>query len=211
MDQFTKLNLNGVEKYVSAIYDGSGNDIGATYETIQNVSVKEQELSERITSTNNALEALTERVVATEKFSEVIETNTTNITNNANSIQELENTDITFQESLNTLAIQVNENKTGVTDNKASIGTLSNSLLGLNTKISNLEAIVNDETSGINTLNTQVDQNIADIATLNTKATQLETSLSSKVSQETFDLLLARVVALEEALATNHPSEETTE
>jgi hypothetical protein len=33
MDKFTKLNLNGVDKFVSAIYDGSGNEIVSTYET----------------------------------------------------------------------------------------------------------------------------------------------------------------------------------
>jgi hypothetical protein len=32
-EKFTKLNLNGVDKFVSAIYDGSGNEIVSTYET----------------------------------------------------------------------------------------------------------------------------------------------------------------------------------
>jgi len=49
-NKFTKLNLNGVEKYVSAVYDGSGNDIIATYETKTDATSKETNLSSRITT-----------------------------------------------------------------------------------------------------------------------------------------------------------------
>ena len=39
MDKFTRLNLNGEVKWVSAIYDGSGNEIDATYETIETTPI----------------------------------------------------------------------------------------------------------------------------------------------------------------------------
>lgn len=205
-DKFTKLNLNGVEKYVSAIYDGSGNDITATYETKIDATSKETALSGRITTVSEALEALTGRVTITEGFATEIENNKNNIQTNLESINALKEVDKTFQESLNTLTIQVNENKTNISDAKNTIGTLSNSFLGLNSKVSTLEAVINDEASGINALNTQADQNTADIATVNGKVTELQTQIGSKVSQEVFEALLARVEALEQALATNHPS-----
>ena len=68
MSIFTKLSMNGEVREVAALYDGSGNDIAATYETIANVSTKEQALSGRITSVSEALTALTERVAAAEAF-----------------------------------------------------------------------------------------------------------------------------------------------
>ena len=94
-DKFTKLNLNGVEKYVSAIYDGSGNDITATYETKTDATSKETALSGRITTVSEALEALTGRVTATEGFAAEIETNKTDIQTNSESINELKSADET--------------------------------------------------------------------------------------------------------------------
>ena len=99
-DKFTKLNLNGVEKYVSAIYDGSGNDITATYETKTDATSKETALSGRITTVSEALEALTGRVTDTEGFATEIESNKTNIQANLESINALKEVDETFQESL---------------------------------------------------------------------------------------------------------------
>jgi hypothetical protein len=52
-------------------------------------------------------------------------------------------------------------------------------------------------------LNKQADKNTADIATANQAISLLQ---SGKVSTETFEALVARVVALEEALAANHPT-----
>lgn len=181
-DKFTKLNLNGVEKYVSAIYDGSGNDIIATYETKTDATSKETALSGRITTVSEALDSLTERVTATEGFATEIESNKNNIQTNLESINGLKAADEAFQSSLDTLTIKVGENTSAITEIRGNVGTLSSSLLSLNTKVGTLEAIVNDEASGINALNTQADKNTADIADL-----------------------LARIVALEEALAAQAP------
>lgn len=213
-DKFTQLNLNGVEKYVSAIYDGSGNDIEATYETIKNVATKESDLSERINTTNETLETLTNRVAATEAFANSISQNANDIKTNADSINALEQADETFQESLDSLTIKVGTNTTDISNLNSTIGTLSTSFLNLNTKVGTLEAIVNDEASGINALNTQADENTSNIAKnsenitkLNSDLEVLNASISDKISTTIFEGLVARVVALEEALAANHPVE----
>ena len=84
MDKFTRLNLNGEVKWVSAIYDGSGNEIDTTYETIENASAKKSDLLARIDSTNNLLSALTTRVEATEAFATSIGKNQEDIQTNLN-------------------------------------------------------------------------------------------------------------------------------
>ena len=202
-DKFTKLNLNGVEKHVSAIYDGSGNDIAATYETKLDATSKESALNGLITTANQAITALTERVVTTEGFSTSIQKNAQDIQTNLASIQALQQADTTFQSTLDTLTIKVGENTTAVAEVKSTTGTLSSSFLGLNTQVGKLEAIIEDEASGIDALNTQADQNTADIATANQAIGLLQ---SGKVSTETFEALVARVAALEEALAANYPT-----
>lgn len=181
-DKFIKLNLNGVEKYVSAVYDGSGNDIISTYETKTDATSKEIALSGHITTVSETLAALTERVTTTEGFATEIESNKTNIQTNLESINSLKDADEAFQNSLDTLTIKVGENTSTITEIRGNVETLSNSLLSLNTKVGTLEAIVNDEASGINALNTQADKNTADIADL-----------------------LARIVALEEVITTQAP------
>jgi septal ring factor EnvC (AmiA/AmiB activator) len=105
MDKFTILNLNGEAKYVAAIYDGSGNEIVTTYETIENVSANKAELLAEINTTNQLVETLTTRVVATEAFATSIETNAKDIQTHLSSIKALENKDSELQESLNTLTI----------------------------------------------------------------------------------------------------------
>lgn len=202
-DKFTKLNLNGVEKHVSAIYDGSGNDIAATYETKLDATSKESALNGLITTANQAIEALTARVVTTEGFSDSIQKNAQDIQINLTAIQTLQQADTTFQQTLDSLTIKVGENTTAVTELKSTTGTLSSSFLGLNTQVGKLEAIIEDEASGIDALNEQADKNTADIATANQAIGLLQ---SGKVSTETFEALVARVVALEEALAANHPT-----
>lgn len=208
-DKFTKLNLNGVEKHVSAIYDGSGNDIAATYETKLDATSKESALNGLITTANQAITALTDRVVITEGFSASIQKNAQDIQTNLTAIQALQQADTTFQSTLDSLTIKVGENTTAVTELKGTTGTLSSSFLGLNTQVGKIEAIIEDEASGIDALNEQADKNTADIATANQAINLLQ---SGKVSTETFEALVARVVALEEALVANHPTvEEPTE
>ena len=90
-NQFTKLNLNGVEKYVSAIYDGSGNNITSTYETKTDATSKENTLSERITTVSEALETLKRRVTATEEFNTKIESAYTKIQQLGQQIEKLKN------------------------------------------------------------------------------------------------------------------------
>lgn len=203
-DKFTKLNLNGVEKQVAAIYDGSGNDIVNTYETKLDATSKKDALNGLITTANEAIEALTTRVTATEGFSSSIQKNAQDIQTNLTAIQALQQVDTTFQQTLDTLTIKVGENSTAITELKGTTGTLSSSLLGLNNSVGTLDAIINNSDSGINALNIQADQNTADIAKANQDISVLQ---SGKVSTETFEALLARVVALEEALATNHPTD----
>lgn len=202
-DKFTKLNLNGVEKQVAAIYDGSGNDIVNTYETKIDATSKKDALNSLITTANEAIEALTARVVITEGFSASIQKNTQDIQTNLTAIQALQQANTTFQSTVDSLTIKVGENTTAVTELKSTTGTLSSSFLGLNTQVGKLEAIIEDEASGIDALNEQADKNTADIATANQAIGLLQ---SGKVSTETFEALVARVVALEEALAANHPT-----
>lgn len=178
MDKFTRLNLNGEVKWVSAIYDGSGNEIDATYETIENVSTKESNLLARIDSTNNLVAALTTRVEATEAFATSIEKNQEDIQTNLNSINALVTKDSELQESLNTLTIGLQNITTDVTILKENIKTINDSLATINSKIGSLEAITGDEASGINALNNQADENTANIATLEARIAALETKLA---------------------------------
>lgn len=180
MDKFTRLNLNGEVKWVSAIYDGSGNEIDATYETIENVSAKESDLLARIDSTNQLVAALTTRVEATEAFSESIEKNKEDISTNLNSINALVTKDSELQESLNTLTIGLQEVTTDITTLKENVKTINDSLAIINSKIGSLEAITGDEASGINALNTQADENTANIATLEARIVALETKLAGQ-------------------------------
>ena len=203
-NKFTKLNLNGVEKQVAAIYDGSGNDIAATYETKSDATSKETDIKALITTASQAIEALTSRVTTTEGFSSSIQKNADDIQTNSTAIQALQQADATFQGTLDTLTIKVGENTTAIAGLKTSIGNTSNSLLGLNTQIGKLEALIEDEASGISALNTQADKNTDDIALVNQAIGVLQTG---KVATDTFEALVARVAALEEALAKNHPTD----
>lgn len=211
MDKFTKINLNGVEKFVSAIYDGSGNNITETYETIQHVSEKETELSDRITAVSEALASLTTRVAATEEYPTTIVKNTEGIAANSDAIKNLQDKDLTLTQSLDTLTIKVGENSASITTLQTSSGSLSTSVVSLSNKVETLTALVNDEATGIDALNNQADQNTAAIATkvsqqtYNEKVAELTNAISGKANKTAFDALLARVVALEEALAANHP------
>ena len=182
-NKFTKLNLNGVEKQVAAIYDGSGNDIAATYETKSDATSKETDIKALITTASQAIEALTSRVTTTEGFSSSIQKNTEDIQTNSTAIQALQQADATFQGTLDTLTIKVGENTTAIADLKTSIGNTSNSLLGLNTQIGKLEALIEDEASGINALNTQADENTANIAALEARIAALETKLAGQSSE----------------------------
>lgn len=180
MDKFTRLNLNGEVKWVSAIYDGSGNEIDATYETIENVSAKESDLLARIDSTNQLVATLTTRVEATEAFAESIEKNKEDIQTNLNSINALVTKDSELQESLNTLTIGLQEVTTDITTLKENVKTINDSLAIINSKIGSLEAITGDEASGINALNTQADENTANIAALEARIAALETKLAEQ-------------------------------
>lgn len=176
MDKFTRLNLNGEVKWVSAIYDGSGNEIDATYETIENVSTKESNLLARIGSTNDLVDALTTRVEATEAFATSIEKNQEDIQTNLNSINALVTKDSKLQESLNTLTIELSNISTDVATLKNDVQTINDSLATIKSKIGSLEAITGDEASGINALNNQADENTANIAALEARIAALETN-----------------------------------
>lgn len=192
MSIFTKLSVNGEVRDVASFYDGSGNNIAETYETISNVSTKESALNDKITTVSEALEALTKRVETTEAFDTRITKNAEDIKTNADAIGLLQEVDNGYRTELDSLTIKVGELTTSVGNANSSLGTLSLSMMTNSTKIGALEAAINDEAQGLAALNTQADQNTADIAT--------------KVSQESFNALAARVQALEEALAANHPS-----
>lgn len=211
MNQFTKLNLNGVDHFVAALYDGSGNEIVNTYETKATVSSKEESILEQINTLNTSITDLTGRVETTEEYATDIEQNKEDIQTNTTAITELRTADETFQGALDSLTIKVGENTAGISNVNSTVGSISTSILTLNNDVSTLKAIVNDEASGINALNTQADQNTADIAVINTNITRIDTALSNTVPIETYEALLARVVALEEAVASYHPSEESTE
>lgn len=174
MDKFTKLILNGIEKFVSAIYDGSGNDIEATYETKTDASTKESGLSDRIDTVSQNLEALTERVTTTEAFEDNITTNATNIQANAEAITALQTKDGELQTAIDTLVIKTSEAETEVSGISKTVGTISTTVLGLNSSISEIQAVINDEASGLDALNEQADKNTADIATLLARVEALE-------------------------------------
>jgi chromosome segregation ATPase len=166
MEKFTKLSVNGVIKQVAAVYDGSDNDIVATYETKTDATTKETTLGGRITTVSEALEALTERVVATEGFNTAIQQNTENIKTNTDDIANLKLADTATTEALNALTIKVGENTTNVSTVSTSLGSLSLTVLGNSNKIGNIEAIINDEAQGITALNNQVDDLLRRIAIL---------------------------------------------
>ena len=180
MDKFTRLNLNGEVKWVSAIYDGSGNEIDTTYETIENASAKKSDLLARIDSANNLLSALTTRVEATETFATSIGKNQEDIQTNLNSINALVAKDSELQESLNTLTIGLQGITTDVTTLEENVKTINDSLATINSKRGSLEAITGDGASGINALNNQADENTANIAALEARIAALETKLAGQ-------------------------------
>jgi hypothetical protein len=67
-DKFSRINLNGEVKFVSAIFDGSGNEIEATYETKSNVSSKAFELNTLITANSTDITSLKDRMTAVETY-----------------------------------------------------------------------------------------------------------------------------------------------
>lgn len=203
MDKFTKLNINGEERYVSSIYDGSGNNIEETYETIVNSNNKKSELSGMITTANEALNALTQRVVATEAFDSRITTNTSDIKTNTTAITELKQVDASFREELDALTIKVGTNSKSLETLDDDLSTINRTVSRNSNSIEDINAIINDEAQGINALNTQADTNTAEIAKVSQELTTLKTSV---VSLETFNSLVVRVEALEKALAENHPT-----
>ena len=166
MDKFTKLNLNGVDKFVSAIYDGSGNEIVSTYETKTDSTSKQEAINQSINTTNTNLSALEARVVETEKYKTTIDSNTSNIQKNEAAITALQATDTKFGEDLDALVIRVGEDETLINTNKTNIGNVQTLTIGLQTDVNLLKASVNDEAMGLVALNAQADKNTADIATL---------------------------------------------
>lgn len=204
MDKFTKLNLNGVDKFVSAIYDGSGNEIVSTYETKTDSTSKQEAINQSIGATNANLSALEARVVETEKYKTTIDSNTSNIQKNEAAITALQAADTKFREDLDALVIKLGEDETLISTNKTNIGNLQTLTIGLQTDVTLLKAQINDSASGLNAVNTQADENTAAIAAL-------QTSLGDTVSKATYESLLARVIVLEEAMAKYHPEEQPTE
>lgn len=204
MDKFTKLNLNGVDKFVSAIYDGSGNEIVSTYETKTDSTSKQEAINQSIGATNANLSALEARVVETEKYKTTIDSNTSNIQKNKAAITALQAADVKLGEDLDALVIKVGEDETLINTNKTNIGNLQTLTIGLQTDVTLLKAQINDSASGLNAVNTQADENTAAIAAL-------QTSLGDTVSKATYESLLARVIVLEEAMAKYHPEEQPTE
>lgn len=204
MDKFTKLNLNGVDKFVSAIYDGSGNEIVSTYETKTDSTSKQEAINQSIGATNTNLSALEARVVETEKYKTTIDSNTSNIQKNEAAITALQAADTKFGEDLNALVIKLGEDETLINTNKTNIGNVQTLTIGLQTDVNLLKASVNDEAMGLVALNAQADENTAAIATL-------QTSLGDTVSKAAYESLLARVIVLEEAMAKYHPEEQPTE
>ena len=161
MNTFTKLSVNGVEKFVSAVYDGSGNIIVDTYETISNVSAKETALSDRITEATTAHNALVERVVATEAFDARITKNTSDISSNAEAIAALQGVDTAYRTELDNLTIKTGANAEAIEAVDGDVSSLSKTVNRVSNQVSDLEAIVKDEAQGINALNTQADANTA--------------------------------------------------
>lgn len=177
MNTFTKLVVNGVERYAAAFYDGSGNDIATTYETIAKVSEKEQALAERITTVNEALVALTTRVGATEAFDARITKNAEDINTNKEAIVALQGTDSEYREELNTLTIKIGTNTDNITTLDDDLNTLSKTVTRLSNDVGDLEAIITDEATGIDALNeTKADKNSVNLSieNLSTRLSSLE-------------------------------------
>ena len=166
MSIFTKLSVNGEVREVAALYDGSGNSIAATYETIANVSAKEQALSGRITSVSEALTALTERVAATEAFDTRIIKNATDISTNAAAIAALQEVDAAYRTELDSLIINIGTNTENIKTIDGDVSALSKTVNRVSNSINDLDALVNDEAQGITALNNQVDDLLRRIAIL---------------------------------------------
>lgn len=175
MNTFTKLVVNGEERYAAAFYDGSGNDIATTYETIAKVSEKEQALAGRITTVNEALVALTGRVAATEAFDARITKNAEDINTNKEAIATLQGTDSNYREELNTLTIKIGTNTDNITTLDDDLNTLSKTVTRLSNDVGDLEAIITDEATGIDALN----ETKADKTSVNLSVENLSTRLSS--------------------------------
>lgn len=203
MDKFTKLNLNGVDKFVSAIYDGSGNEIVSTYETKTDSTSKQEAINQSINTTNENLNALEARVVETEKYKTTIDTNTSNIQKNETDITALRQADVKFGEDLDALVLQVVTDETLINTNKTNIGNLQTVTIGLKTDVTLLKAQINDSATGLNAVNEQADQNTSDITSVQGQVTALETYCKAQ-----YEALLARVTALETAMASYHSEEE---
>ncbi len=202
MSIFTKLSVNGEVREVAALYDGSGNDIAATYETIANVSAKEQALSESVTSVNEDLTALTTRVAATEAFDTRINKNAEDIATSSAAITALQGVDAGYRTELDALTIKVGEATTSATNANNSLGNLSISIMTNSNKIATLEALVNDEAQGIDALNTQVDKNTADIAKAVEDLGKAQADLNKKVTTDVFTPVSTKVSELDTAVST---------
>lgn len=193
MNKFTKLSINGEERFVSSIYDGSGNEIETTYETVSNVSSKEQALSGRIDTLSGSLDSLGNRVTNTEAFNTRISKNAEDIAANSTAISALQGVDASYRAELDSLTIKVGEATTSANNATNSLAGLSLSLMNNGNRISALEAFVNDEAQGINALNAQADKNTADIAKITGDLTAVQTALDDKVSTALFTPVSAQV------------------
>ena len=200
MSTFTKLSINGEVREVAALYDGSGNDITKTYETITKVSEKETILSGRITSVQEALDALTTRVTATEAFDARITKNAEDIAGNAASIIALQNIDTGYRTELDSLIIGVNENKNAVEELDDYISGLNKTLTKLSNNFDEVQALVEDEAQGINALNTQADQNTENIAILSENLNRLQGEVNNKLSTSDFTPVQSKVSELESTI-----------
>lgn len=184
MDKFTKLILNGIEKFIAAIYDGNGNQIDTTYETIQNVATKEGALSQRIDTTNQNLTALTGRVAATEAFKTSIDTNASSISAQSLEIKALKGVDAGLQEDIDTLTIAVGENADKITSALTNASAASASVLLLNGEVATLKGVVNDSATGVNALNnTKADKTT--VEALSNKVTTLESEKDAYKAADT--------------------------
>lgn len=213
MSTFTKLSINGEVREVAALYDGSGNDITQTYETIINVTEKETALSGRITSVQEALDALTVRVTTTEAFDSRINKNAQDIAGHTEDITALQDVDAGYRTELDSLTIKVSEATTVANSANSSLGNLSLSIMNNTNKLSTLEALINDEVQGIIALNAQADKNTGDIATISENLNKVQESVLGKANQsdinslqEQLQSLLSRIEALENK--DNIPEEE---
>ena len=205
-DKFSRINLNGEVKFVSAIFDGSGNEIEATYETKTNVSSKASELNTLITTNSTDITSLKDRMTAVETYQQTTGAkHTEDIAVNAENITTLSGNLTSTASSLDALTIRVGSAENNIQTLLADVQQLKTDKASLQSSLGTLEAIVNNEEMGVNALNTQADQNTADIAQVQQSLNTLVTSVDSKVSLEVFNALLARVESLEQALAANHP------